>query len=167
MDTANCPGRAELEGFVVGTLPDPILARIADHLQHCPACEAALETLDAPSDPLLWGLRRLTNFAADASEADPVPPQLIAAVRSGGPPSGGASAWLSAEAGNRRLGKFGLLEAARAPVRSGTSSARGIPSWAASWPSRSPGPACWPPRMMSSGSSARPAVPRSSRTRGS
>ncbi len=108
MDTANCPGRAELEGFVVGSLPDPTLARIADHLLHCPACEAALETLDSLADPLLCGLRRLTSI--DGSEAEPVPPQLIAAVRAGSSPSGGASAWLSAEAGDRRLGKFVLLE---------------------------------------------------------
>ena len=76
--------------------------------EHCPACEAALETLDSLADPLLSGLRRLTT--TDGSEAEPVPPQLIAAVRSGGPPSGGASAWLSAEEGDRRLGKFELLE---------------------------------------------------------
>ena len=61
MDTANCPGRAELEGFVVGSLADPILVRIANHLQHCPACEAALEMLDPLADPLLSGLRRLTT----------------------------------------------------------------------------------------------------------
>jgi serine/threonine protein kinase len=108
MDKANCPGRSQLEGFLVGNLPDPILTRIADHLEHCPACEAALEPLESLADPLLCGLRQLTT--TDGPAAEPVPLQLIAAVRAGGAPCGGAAAWLSDEDGGRSLGKFVLLE---------------------------------------------------------
>jgi hypothetical protein len=42
MDMTGCPDRAELEGFVVGSLPGPGFARVVDHVERCAACEASL-----------------------------------------------------------------------------------------------------------------------------
>jgi hypothetical protein len=110
MDATGCPGRAELEGFVVGTLADPEFARIAGHVEGCPDCEESLRALDHLADPFLSRLRQST--AADASEleaeTETVPPGLIEAVRSAQP--GGREGWLLSGEGPRRLGKFEVLE---------------------------------------------------------
>jgi serine/threonine protein kinase len=83
------------------------LARVADHVERCLACEAALQALDQLADPLLARLRDWPG--TEGSGAEPVPEELIATVRSSGARRGSA-AWLSAEDGCRRLGKFALLE---------------------------------------------------------
>ena len=70
-------------------------------------CEAALQALDHLADPLLSQLRQLDG--TDGSEAEPVPAELIAAVRSAGL-RGGAAAWFAAEPCHHRLGKFELVE---------------------------------------------------------
>jgi serine/threonine protein kinase len=110
MDATGCPGRAELEGFVVGTLADPEFARVAGHVEGCPDCEESLRALDRLADPFLCRLRQST--AADASEVEaetePVPPVLLEAVRSAHP--GGREGWLLSGEGPRRLGKFDVLE---------------------------------------------------------
>jgi len=56
MESPGCPGPAELSEFLAGTLPVPRSARIADHVQQCPRCEAALQDLDPGADPLLAGI---------------------------------------------------------------------------------------------------------------
>ena len=107
MGAMDCPDRAELEGFAVGSLPGPLFAQVAAHVEGCVACEAALQSLDPLADPLLSQLRRLN--AADGMEAEPVPDELIAAVRSTRAGCG-AAAWYSADECNHRLGKFELVE---------------------------------------------------------
>jgi serine/threonine protein kinase len=108
MDVAACPERAELEGFVVGTLPDPLPARIADHVEHCRACAAAVESLDPLADTLVSRLRHLPVLSG--TPGGPVPPALLAAVRAGGLRDEGSCSWETDEEGSRRLGKFALLE---------------------------------------------------------
>src|SRR5262249_20590737 len=105
MEATGCPGRAELEGFVVGSLSAPVFARVADHVARCPDCEGALEELDSLDDPLLSRLRR--SALADDPAVEPVPQELIAAVRAA--LTGSVRASPSAGEG-RRLGRFELLE---------------------------------------------------------
>jgi serine/threonine protein kinase len=107
MDRVDCPDRAELEGFLAGQLPGRAFARIAEHVERCPACDETLLALDRAADPLLASLRRLGGDGGIGTE--PMPEPLLAAVRSIGG-RGGEAAWLSAEGGPRRLGKFELLE---------------------------------------------------------
>src|SRR5215831_13713831 len=101
MDPNGCPGPAELEAFLVGGLPGLHVTRVAEHLERCPACERALETLEPAADPLVRGLRQLKT----AYGVEPVPPRLVAALRSRRPPPGAAGIWFSADHGDRRLGK--------------------------------------------------------------
>jgi serine/threonine protein kinase len=107
MGMAGCPDRTELEGFAVGSLSDPLFARIAAHVEHCVDCEAALQALDYLADPLLSQLRRLDG--TDGSEAEAVPDELIAVVRLARDRRG-AAAWYAAEPCHHRLGKFELEE---------------------------------------------------------
>jgi serine/threonine protein kinase len=111
MGVTGCPDRAELEAFVVGSLPGAALARVAGHVEGCVACEAALEGLDHLADPLVDRLRLLSG--ADGpdsdSEAEPVPEALLAAVRSARTRSE-AAGWYSAGECGQRLGKFELVE---------------------------------------------------------
>src|SRR5262249_24965164 len=94
------------EGFVVGTLSGSEFARVAGHVERCPDCEEAVQALDHITDPFLARLRRST--ASEASEAEPVPHELVAAVRFAR--TRGEADWLLSEQGPRRLGRFELLE---------------------------------------------------------
>jgi serine/threonine protein kinase len=106
MNQHPCPTETELSRFAVGDLPRPLLARLAEHVEGCPACEAALGRLDDGGDLLLRQLR-----LADESPEGPgdcPPDQLLeaarAALRQRPTPD-----WRSPD-GPRRLGKFELLE---------------------------------------------------------
>jgi serine/threonine protein kinase/WD40 repeat protein len=52
-----CPGARELSAYLVGNLGETDLETIADHLEHCPTCQARVGQLDGVSDALLTGLR--------------------------------------------------------------------------------------------------------------
>jgi eukaryotic-like serine/threonine-protein kinase len=106
MAATSCPGTAELECFVAATLSGSEFARVADHVERCPDCEEALQALDHFTDPFLSRLRRSTTTAA--SDAEPVPRELIAAARLAR--SRGEAAWLTSEPGPHRLGKFEVFE---------------------------------------------------------
>ena len=97
--TLECPEPAALVEFRTGNLSGPTLERIAAHVQHCAACETALDALDEQTDAFLSRLRQaaITDQPADES----VPHELLAAAR--------ACRDQPAE-GPRRLGKFKLLE---------------------------------------------------------
>ena len=103
MDSTKCPNPAELSEFLGGKLAQPAFARVAEHVAGCPACETALQSLDAEGDPLLAQLRR--SEPADWDTDDLVPQELIARARS----FRRRTAWLSAGR-PRRVGKFELLE---------------------------------------------------------
>jgi serine/threonine protein kinase len=102
-----CPDRVELERFVVGSLSDSEFARLAGHIESCTLCDLVLERLDQFADPLVSQLRRLNETGGFHGE--PVPQQWIASVRSRSNRRD-ALAWSSREEGQRRLGKFELLE---------------------------------------------------------
>jgi serine/threonine protein kinase len=107
MHGSRCPDRTELEGFALGSLPTPALARVADHLERCIACEAALQELDQLADPLLDELRRWND--TDGPEAEPMPEELMAAARAARVRRGGA-AWYASDDCRHRLGRFELVE---------------------------------------------------------
>jgi serine/threonine protein kinase len=103
MDPTTCPTQAELSEFAVGNLPTPVLARIAEHVEHCAVCGTTLGALDGYSDPLLAQLRQAIR--ADGATVDFVPQQLLLAAQS-------ARDKVVSAAGPvpRRLGKFELVE---------------------------------------------------------
>jgi serine/threonine protein kinase len=70
-----CPSAEALFAFVIGTLPEAAIAEIERHLNQCPACELAAQSLEGVSDPLIGGPRRRsdpTDVAAPPS-AQPAP----------------------------------------------------------------------------------------------
>src|SRR5262249_23521446 len=54
----NCPSEQELLAFHLGTLPEREVDRVADHLEGCAQCEAAVERFDTADDPVLSALRK-------------------------------------------------------------------------------------------------------------
>jgi anti-sigma factor RsiW len=71
----SCPAPGELSGFVLGTLPEADLQRIARHLDVCAACEAAVRTLENLGDPVLTAIRDALN-ASTSNEPGVNPPSL-------------------------------------------------------------------------------------------
>jgi WD40 repeat protein/serine/threonine protein kinase len=53
----NCPSDRELLAFHVGSLEEERIDSIADHLEGCPRCEAAVERLDGSVDRAFFALR--------------------------------------------------------------------------------------------------------------
>jgi tRNA A-37 threonylcarbamoyl transferase component Bud32 len=102
MSVSRCPDPAELSAFALGTLPGPVFERLARHIEHCPRCEAALQTLDGVSDSLLGQLRQPAGVTTAASVPGELIDAALAAARAA-PPAASAD-------GVRRLGKFELLE---------------------------------------------------------
>src|SRR5687767_2012455 len=105
MAHADCPNQAELTAFATGHLSGASFARIASHVEQCPACETALQAHDGLTDPLVAQLRLVPGKGGASLE--PVPQKLLAAARSAR--AAGAPAWLT-PAGGRRLDKFQLAE---------------------------------------------------------
>src|SRR5262249_15047696 len=96
-----CPEPAKLAEFATGDLSRTALARIADHVERCPACASTLGTFDGLADSFL---SRLRQSAEQKGATDPsVPPALVEAAR---------SAWHPREpvAGLRHLDRFELLQ---------------------------------------------------------
>jgi hypothetical protein len=93
MSQSDCPHPDALARFAVGDLDAGEFARLAAHVEHCPACDAALQALDAYADPLVTNLRQPSE-AADGA----VPAALLTAARAAFEPC------------PRRVGKFELLE---------------------------------------------------------
>jgi serine/threonine protein kinase len=106
MTPDNCPRQTELAGFALGNLSRSRLARVADHVEHCAACESALCALDNLADPLLAQLRQADP--QEQSTVAAVPPQLFALARSARAPLAGFS-WQPVSV-QQQLGKFQLLE---------------------------------------------------------
>jgi hypothetical protein len=98
MSEPNCPGRDELTRFAVGDLAAADLARLAAHVEHCTACEAALRVLDGDTDALVTALRRPPGTPSE------VPPAVLTAARSA------LDSRPAPDAHPRRVGKFELRE---------------------------------------------------------
>jgi serine/threonine protein kinase len=107
MGVGVCPDHVELEGFALGSLSGRDFTRVAGHVEGCSRCAGTLESFDQVSDPIVAQLRQLN--ASDDFQFEPVPSRLIAAARSSARRNSTA-AWSMASAGQRRLGKFELLE---------------------------------------------------------
>ena len=63
MTETDCPSREDLTRFAVGDLDGAALARVAGHVEHCPACDSALQQLDGHTDPLVSALRQPAGAA--------------------------------------------------------------------------------------------------------
>ena len=72
-----CPPRDELVRFAVGDLDGAALARVAEHVEHCPSCNALLQTIDADADALVTSLR-----LPPVGESAAVPEAVLTAARS-------------------------------------------------------------------------------------
>lgn len=57
MPASTCPSEPDLLAFHLGTLDEDDVERVADHLETCTVCEAAIQKLDTSVDPLLAALR--------------------------------------------------------------------------------------------------------------
>ena len=107
-----CPSGDDLTAFAVGNLPGETFARIAGHVEDCPACEGLLQSLDHCADGLVSGLRQLKD--AETNEASDVPQELLTALHA----DNGKIPDISIDTGRRfarqlaagdcRLGKFEL-----------------------------------------------------------
>jgi WD40 repeat protein len=75
MPRRTCPSQDELSAFNLGELSSEVLDQIAAHLEQCPQCEAASQTLDRVSDPLVAGLKSLSGIHA-VPVPKPEPPPL-------------------------------------------------------------------------------------------
>jgi serine/threonine protein kinase len=58
MPTATCPSNEDLKAYAWGGLPSVSEDRLADHLDSCQRCEAALQALERRGDSLLAQLRK-------------------------------------------------------------------------------------------------------------
>ncbi len=58
MPATACPDRNQLEAYASGRLSTEIADRLADHLDACPQCEAAVDGLEGVADPILARLRQ-------------------------------------------------------------------------------------------------------------
>ncbi len=65
--SAACPTPAELAALVNGSLPDAALGPVAEHLDTCSACEAAVLVLERQGNPLVEMLRGGSGEHAAAS----------------------------------------------------------------------------------------------------
>jgi hypothetical protein len=102
-----CPAPAQLAEFALGRLPGPLFTAVAEHLERCAVCAAALQAFDDQADGLLEGLRQ-QQAQEDPGSSDTIPAALFAAAQAAldqtGPPP--PEPTLSP----RRLGKFELRE---------------------------------------------------------
>lgn len=108
-----CPTGDELQAFSLGNLPTIELERVARHVGHCPACDAALHKLDEAGDGLVTELRQL-DVAAPAGMS--VPQALLEVARQAAENSVPAGEQVVVDPGRRfsrlvadgpcRLGKF-------------------------------------------------------------
>src|SRR5688572_2539243 len=69
MSSALCPNPEELRAFSVGSLPANDFERIAQHVEACTGCDAALETLEESPDEVLTQLQRLSTPDAGSDAA--------------------------------------------------------------------------------------------------
>ena len=100
----DCPDADELSEFATGNLLGKSFARIARHVEDCPACEAALAAIDVPDHPFLTQVRDAASF--DIFPEVTLPPELLTAVQSFASDRRNPTDKFT----QRRLGKFELLE---------------------------------------------------------
>jgi WD40 repeat protein/tRNA A-37 threonylcarbamoyl transferase component Bud32 len=67
----DCPTDEALRAFHLGTLPAAEVDAVADHLETCDRCEAAVQRLDAAADPVLAALRKPLTTAGRGAAPPP------------------------------------------------------------------------------------------------
>ena len=77
-----CPPRQRLEDYVLGRLSEAATRPLVDHVAECLECQAALESLDGASDPLLAAMRQTT--AEGSSREDRELERLVAKAEPNG-----------------------------------------------------------------------------------
>jgi hypothetical protein len=81
-----CPASEVLAAFSVGKLPPVELEAVAGHLEDCPRCQSALQSLDGLADPVLASLRRVEAPAGTLTgTGDTVPTEAMTPPRCIGP----------------------------------------------------------------------------------
>jgi WD40 repeat protein/tRNA A-37 threonylcarbamoyl transferase component Bud32 len=96
----HCVSEADLRAYLLGDLPGPVAAQIAEHLDACPACETIAGRLDDQTDPIIRSLRRAFGEHLTLSVAGgDTPADTITADRPLGPDN--------APAGYEILGELG------------------------------------------------------------
>jgi hypothetical protein len=85
----NCPSADDLRGFHLGTLPAPDVDAVAEHVESCSTCGAALEALDGSADPLIAVLRKSdgsVDHVPKAPASKPAVPgyEILAVLGEGG-----------------------------------------------------------------------------------
>lgn len=78
-----CPSRTQLSEFNLGQLPEDDLEAIADHLEACGRCEAALRELDGEPDAVVTSLRGLSTLSGKHLHLPPTPSLLKLPARLG------------------------------------------------------------------------------------
>src|SRR5437660_77034 len=63
-----CPEKAQLEGYLLGTLDPSSSAAVDEHLDSCTACLSAVETLDATMNAVSDGLRRAASLPPEVED---------------------------------------------------------------------------------------------------
>src|SRR5262249_25061237 len=105
MSSIGCPNSNALRAFATGMLADATFDQVAEHVEHCPSCEAALAPFDELTDEFLVQLRQCQLAAPAGGGAAPEP--VLAAVRALALPSIHSRLDLQEPC---QLGKFVLLE---------------------------------------------------------
>ncbi len=80
MDTKTCPSPGQLTAFVLGTLDEPQITSIAEHLDLCPTCEQAVAGMEDITDSVVDGLRRRSG-EFQALSAEPELPEILGDYR--------------------------------------------------------------------------------------
>src|SRR5438067_1538623 len=73
-----CPARDRLRDYVRGSLPAGEVNSLDDHLNGCPECQAAVDTLDELAVP---DLAQLTPAVPRAAAPDPLLERLLARAK--------------------------------------------------------------------------------------
>src|ERR1700722_5393464 len=102
MRQKTCPSHEDLNRFARGDLEEPAFSQVAEHIEDCPECDAALEGLDGQVDPLMTAL--LQPLGPDSVN---VPAALLTAAQS---VLDAHSATPILTETPRKVGKFDLLE---------------------------------------------------------
>jgi serine/threonine-protein kinase len=71
MAVPGCINEADLRAFVLGDLPERLSRSVAEHLETCPRCAAAVRRFDGLADPFLHSLLRVVRPGGDGG---PTPP---------------------------------------------------------------------------------------------
>ncbi len=58
MTNDDCPRNQDLQDWLAGLMPVEVADPLFAHMQHCPSCQAKLQTLNDATDTLIDGLRR-------------------------------------------------------------------------------------------------------------